>query len=356
MKIGILTFPLINNYGGILQAFAMMKLIKSLGHEPVLVNLKYSHNFKIYTKYFIKKYILFFMKKYKSASLFKQNKNTKYFVDNYINPKTEPIYTTNELVKILNNSNFDACVVGSDQVFSSMSGIGFKDIYSLGFVDNIIKIAYAGSFGGDFFKGKNINLHSQNLKKFKAISVREQSGIEVCKKTFGVEAQHVLDPTMMIDKKEYEMLFENLPTKTKGKIFAYILDKNSDKNAMLKRFAKEQKLEIYEINDGNTAKNIISPIEWMKAIYDAKIVITDSFHGCVFSIIFNKPFFAFVNEMRGNARFESLFGMFELKDRIINSSDNINLKNEINYAKINKILSEKKEFSVNFIIENLRKN
>ena len=115
-----------------------------------------------------------------------------------------------------------------------------------------------------------------------------------------------------------------------------------------------ENLEIYGINDGNSSNNIISIEEWLKNIYEAATIITDSFHGCVFSILFNKPFYAFINKERGADRFYSLFEMFDLFDRIIDCN-NFSQKN-INYKKVNEIIKEQKEFSKNFLISNLKVN
>lgn len=352
MKIAVLTFPLANNYGGNLQAFAMLKMLENLEHEPILVNLKFKQNIKFIIKYLIKKYFLFFISRYKNPAFFTQSKIFAEFSNKFITPKTAEIFNMNELKKLFETENFDACVVGSDQVFSTMSFCDFRNIYSLGFCDDIIKISYAASFGGDKFSGKDVEINRVNLQKFMAISVREKSGIKVCKETFGVKATYVLDPTLMIDKSEYERTFANLPSKSSGKIFAYILDKNQKNSEILRNFAKEQNLEIYEINDGNNAKEIISPSEWLKAINDAKIVVTDSFHGCVFSIIFGKEFYCFTNLRRGKDRFFSLFETFDLQNRII--SEKI-VKSEINYEKVYEKLAKMQEISKEFLMQNLKR-
>ncbi|CZE48860.1 polysaccharide pyruvyl transferase family protein [Campylobacter geochelonis] len=340
MKIAVLTFPLLNNYGGILQAFAMMKMLKNLGHEPMLVNLKLRIDIKFKIKYFIKRYLLCCFKKYRNPVDFAQNKNIKKFIKNNINPKTKKIYNIDELYALFNENNFNACIVGSDQVFALMGIYNFTGIYSLYFLhDNIIRIAYAASFGGDTYRGDKtkIDFYSKNLKKFELISVREKSGVEICNKIFGVEATHVLDPTMMINKNNYIKLFRYIKeSKSEGKILAYILDKNGVKDNTIKNISKNKNLCIYEINDGKSTDNTVSIEGWIKAIYDAEIVITDSFHGCVFSIIFNKQFYCFINEERGADRFYSLLDIFNLRNRIIDNSTNFN--NNINYNNINKLL------------------
>ncbi|MDY6120924.1 MAG: polysaccharide pyruvyl transferase family protein, partial [Campylobacter sputorum] len=205
MKIAVLTLPLVNNYGGNLQAFAMMRLLKNLGYEPVFLNLKLNKT-EFLIRYIIKKYFLWFIPRYKNPILLKQTPFSVQFIDKYINPKTKEIYTSKDLYYIMNNGDFDACIVGSDQVFRTLSvSKMLNNIYSLsGVNDKIIKLSYAASFGADRYLGGNIEFHSKNFKKFKAISVREKSGIKICKETFGIDAVHVLDPTMMLEVDEYK--------------------------------------------------------------------------------------------------------------------------------------------------------
>ncbi|MDU7070558.1 polysaccharide pyruvyl transferase family protein [Campylobacter ureolyticus] len=355
MKIAVMTLPLSNNYGGNLQAFALVKLLKNLGYEPIFINLKRKITFKIYFKFIIKNILGLFMVKYENPTLpIKRTKQMASFIDRYIFPKTGEIFSSVKLEKICIKEKFDACIVGSDQVFRPGYFKPFQNDFSLGFLnDNVIKLSYAASFGGSKYKGDKVNLHSRNLKKFKAISVREKSGIKVCKETFGVDATWVLDPTMMLEIDEYKKLFKDVKTSnSKGRIFAYVLDKSLEKQTLINNFAKDKNLEIYEVNDGGNRKNTPSIEEWLKSIYEADTIITDSFHGCVFSILFNKPFYAFINKERGADRFYSLFEMFDLFDRIIDCN-NFSKKN-INYKKVNEIIKEQKELSKKFLVLNLK--
>lgn len=350
MKIAILTLPLINNYGGILQAYAMQEALKELGFEAKILRLIARHKtFSIaYCKFLIAKIIKF--KKYKNVQFQPAYliclKDTLKFVSKNLNP-TKSIFNENDFIKVLKNEKFDGIVLGSDQVLRPKFW-GFKDYEKciLGLNDDLKKIIYAGSFGSK--EAENLEKLKSVFDKFKVVSVREKSGVELCKKHFGVEAKWVLDPTLLADKKIYEKFLSQ--TEAENKIFAYILDSNEKTSQILREVSERENLGVCEVNDN---ANRISIEKWISSIAKAKFVITDSFHGCVFSIIFNKPFFAFINENRGNARLESLFEIFELKDRIINSSDDINLDKKIDYERVNQILLEQKEFAKNFIISNL---
>ena len=354
MKIAVFTIPLLNNYGGTLQAFALVKFLNGCGFSAKLLNLEPNESrFSLnYLKFLIAKIIYY--KKYKNV-IFKKRQYKKFerFILENI-PLTSKINGAKQLNKVFKRYKFNACIVGSDQVFRPEYYWLYRDSFSLGFLkDNVIKLSYAASFGGAKYSGYKEEVHAKNFKKFKAISVREKSGIKVCKETFGVDAAWVLDPTMMLEIDEYKKLFKDIKTSnSKGRIFAYVLDKNLEKQTLINNFAKDKNLEIYEINDGNSSSDIISIQEWLKSIYEADTIITDSFHGCVFSILFNKPFYAFINKERGADRFYSLFEMFDLFDRIIDCN-NFSQKN-INYKKVNEIIKEQKELSKKFLISNLK--
>ncbi|CZE47028.1 polysaccharide pyruvyl transferase family protein [Campylobacter geochelonis] len=364
MKVGIFTLPLVNNYGGILQAYALNKALKNLGFETILINISIENSTKKlsknYLKFLIAKYLLFFMKKYQNINFtaYKHHKDCKEFIKNEINPKTKKITTSKELLKFFKIKQFDACVLGSDQVFRPSYFVGFSEDFSLGFLnDDVIKIAYAASFGGEEFAGgvKNLERHIQNLAKFKAISVREKNGVKICNDVFKQNAVHVLDPTLLVDKSEFDILIKFGKSLADDKILTYILDKNKEKDEIIEKCSKNLATEIYAIDDDLNG-NKVSVYEWVRAFSRAKMIITDSFHGCVFSIIFNKPFFVFINENRGNQRFYSLLEMFDIKDRIIKTIDDINLDNTINWQRVNEILKERREFSKEFLMQNLKAN
>lgn len=353
MRVAVITFPLINNYGGIIQAFAMMKLLEDLGHEPILVNCQSESKLKAISKFIIKKYLLGFMSRFKGVTLTLKNKDLAKFVDTYINPKTAPIRNSQELKDYFDNNNFDACVVGSDQVFAKMGYTKFENDYSLGFInDDIIKLSYAASFGADRYQGdsQQIEFHRINLNRFSGVSVREESGVNVCRDTFSVDSMHVLDPTMMIAPSGYLDLVSadtiKLEPRNSGELFAYVLDSDEAKTKAIKRFAKSKGLSTRQINDANATADVISMEKWISSIYYADHVITDSFHGCVFCIIFNKPFHCYINNKRGADRFISLLKMFGLENRIINDVMNDGI---IDWSVVNEKLAMHKNKSKDFL-------
>ena len=347
MKIGIFTLPLVNNYGGILQAYALSRVLVGLGHEPRLINLRLQRS-KLSIAY-IKFLVACALKKELCGAKFNPSyeRDTSEFVAENI-PLTAPVCTPADLKALCEKERFEAVILGSDQVFRPSYFADFADCFSLGFLPpNCTRIAYAASFGGDRLCGlKNpadLKAHAANLAKFKAISVRERDGVKLARECFGVDASWVLDPTLLANKEIYDKFLSHAP-KRKG--FAYILDPSPRSEAAIELLKKQSGLEIDEVNDRG---NRIGIKAWLSAIAGAEFVLTDSFHGCVFSIIFNKPFFVLVNASRGASRFSSLLGSFGLEDRALQDPKDARLDATIDWDGVNEALRRKREDSMKFL-------
>ena len=181
------------------------------------------------------------------------------------------------------------------------------------------------------------------------MSVREASGVDLCKRYLGVKAQHVLDPTLLLDRADYERLVANEhETQRDGSLFCYILDKAANKQQVIELAAKATALQPFytmpelEPTPANMARDIEACVfpavtTWLRSFMDAKMVVTDSFHGCVFSIIFNKPFWVIGNAERGMARFKSLLSQFGLEERMISAQDiaTTNWQKPIDWQRVN---------------------
>ena len=230
-------------------------------------------------------------------------------------------------IKDLHEEVVDVLIVGSDQIWRPIYIENIADAY-LDFAKDweVRCIAYAASFGvADWseYSYEQTQVCRELIKKFDAVSVREDSGVELCRNYLGVDAVHVLDPTMLVDIKHYMCHINSCKKRYPERMcLAYILDEADDKLNVLNSIAHCQGYNIRQWKNIDIP-NIKNPTveEWLKGFHDAEFVFTDSFHGCVFSIIFNKPFIAFGNEERGMARFDSLLKMFGLEELLITSSD-----------------------------------
>lgn len=330
MRIGILTLPLHTNYGGILQAYALQTVLERMGHQVVVIDepiRKGKATFKQIIKRIIKKFIgrptTILWEKYFYESYPIISQNIRRFIDSYL--KREVV----ESPSLLKEQNFDAIVVGSDQIWRPKYYDKIEDAY-LHFAKDwksLKRIAYAPSFGTDVweYSEEQTMEFSQLLKKFDAISVREQSGIRLCKERFNIDSKLVLDPTMLLSKDDYNKLInESYTQKPKGDLLKYILDKSGSITTLIDCIAKEKNLTTFSVSgkpfeEGQKAEDCILPsIEsWLRGFRDAKFVVTDSFHACVFSMIFNKPFCVVGNKTRGMARFNSLLALFNQEFRLV---------------------------------------
>lgn len=368
MKIAILTLPLHTNYGGILQCYALQTVLQRMGHDvKVLSRPQYGISYYwIYPlaicKRIIKRYILG-----KEVDILRApheiiRKNTDRFIKQYIHKYN----CRNWTLKIANK--FDVIVVGSDQVWRPEYSQPI-DFAFLSFLGNskIKRISYAASFGVDFceYSEEQLNICSSLLKKFDAISVRETSGVELCSNYFGVNAVQMIDPTLLLSADDYRVLINYAVTRTsKGTMLVYILDKTEEKISLVNKIAAEKGLITFWLdspdaqNENIPLKNYVKmPVEqWLRSFDDAEFIFTDSFHGCVFSIIFRKQFLAIGNIERGLSRFLSLLKLFSLEDRLIFSfneyKENLSM---IDYDKLYDKLHVLQKQSVLFLKTNLNK-
>jgi polysaccharide pyruvyl transferase WcaK-like protein len=373
MKIGILTQPLHDNYGGLLQAYALKEILEQFLHEVIIIN-RQSKTSRLRALASIVKSLVIgrpikIDPKLKLTSAQKQilSRNTTLFRKKYI-PNLSHLITKDREMLELNDMDFDAYVVGSDQCWRPLYSSKISN-YFLDFAENeknIKRIAYAASFGvSDWeFNEEDTKRCAELAKKFDAISVREDSGVELVKKHLRVNAVHLVDPTMLLPKEQYVKLTKSeKQTKSEGDLKIYVLDKTSEKQAFidsieeklgLKQFEvlPEKRLGIDKVED---IEDFVfpNPAKWLRGFQDAKFVVTDSFHGTVFSILFKVPFIALGNKNRGMARFESLLKTFNLEDRLVLESSSFNVdnmvKNDINWDSVHAILEKEKEKALLFL-------
>lgn len=373
MKIGILTQPLHHNYGGILQNYALQKTVKDMGHEVWTIDRDfYSPGYRKYAS-IIKRLLLKPINRNAPIRVWATKKeeeiirqHIKTFIKNNIQT-TEKTTSTKQLVRLHQKYAFDAYIVGSDQVWRPRYSPCLTN-YFLDFVEskrNVKKIAYAASFGVDDweFTEEQTRECARLTKLFEAISVREDSAVELCKKYLNVDAVHLLDPTLLLNKEDYLALINSAnTTPSNGDLFVYILDKDEKKTHIVNEVAKQKNLTPFELlpkqflieaNKNEIEKCIYPPIEqWLRSFLDAKFIITDSFHGTIFSIIFEKPFIVIGNKKRGLSRFNSLLEMFRLEERMINENDKFDfptLSNNIKYDDTSAILQKKHQDSILFL-------
>jgi len=326
MRIAILTIPLNANYGGILQAYALQTTLENLGGQDVVVLdnpylLKMPPKFLcpfVYAARLIgRKLGLYSGNIKKEVAKNTYCANTYHFVHENIHE-----YYINGL-KDIPKERFDAIVVGSDQIwrpyFFHLYFGEMPDAF-LRFTEswNIKRIAYAPSFGVEKweFSDEETKQCQKYIKLMDAVSCREEEGVKMCRKHLNCDiVKHVLDPTMLLTKKDYQKFVHVNDGKT-GKLLVYVMDSDNDKQKTVDAIAKERSLTPCSIYQAGVASPP-SVEYWLQQFEDAECVVTDSFHACVFSIIFGKEFVVYANQNRGLSRFTSLLKMFGLEDRLV---------------------------------------
>ncbi len=376
MKIGILTLPLHTNYGGILQAYALQTVLERMGHEAWVIHKDYTPKFRmplwkkpiVYSKRVFKKVFVdsrteIFLERQRKSEYPVVKKNIDAFIKKNI--KLLKVEKLSDLPENL----FDAIVVGSDQVwrYKEIKNTLHEDAQDayLDFAKSwkVRRIAYAVSFGVDQWEYPSTV--TEKCKKlvslFDAISVREDSGVRLCREYLNCDSIRVLDPTMLLTASDYCALFSgnqnNSNSKKRNTLAYYILDDSKYKRTIIDRIAKERNLTPFRVNENlfdiyaPLDERIKPPVEnWLRGLYEADFIVTDSFHGCVFSIIFNKPFIAIGNSKRGLARFQSLLKTFGLMNNLIQADSDFS--SCLSYSlpdNISEIMEKEKSKSLSFL-------
>ena len=351
-KVGLMTWFGGNNYGTILQATSLRYVITKLKNECEIINYKKRANIRE-----IKRISSLFFR-VKNKILFNKIDNRASFDEFRMNflKFTDERNTYVEL-KELNNS-FDSFICGSDQIWSPLT---FDEKYFLDFADNNKLISYAPSFGFNKIESQIISRKMKELLlRFKYLSVRESTGKKIINNLTGLNAKIVLDPTLLLDKNEWEY-FENkdILNEIKNKyILCYFLGKSNKYCKAIKKFANQNNLKIINIPVYRMKKlnkyniNNIGPSEFISLLKNAEYVFTDSFHGTIFSINFNKKFYTFKrfkdNDRKSeNSRIINILEEFNLSNRLV--LNNRIIDNEIDYNSVNKILIDKRKDSINFL-------
>ena len=324
LKIGIVGVRHEINIGNNLIKYAMTKILSEFGYIPYIIGTRY-HNLSI----------------------------------EFVQRMTNLVVIKNNFSQEIKEKDYDILMVNSDQSWRKID----KHFYDYGFLRfaknwNKTKFVYGASLGWDFwdFTPQEDKIIKDLLKNFTGISVREKGSIELIQKHLGIKPEFVLDPTLLLDKKDYLELVKNYSNNNYNDefIFVYTFSKGM-KSPPIRRFLKRVKNQLnykiyeYPYNNNSILENFIYNISICKA------VVTLSFHGTVLSLIFNKPFVSFNFANNGKERLKSLGKLFGVEDRIFTENEipDINLLTtplNINYSLLNNLRKK----SLNFIKECLR--
>lgn len=369
MKFAILTHPLLGNYGGMLQAYALQLAVSRHEHSPFVLN------------YITKKRDMTKPINYARAlkhSLF----SCMWRLGIPLSYKQPPPNLFSSIArgfakKHISSLDFDSVknwdeyrlLIGSDQVWRCIYA---RDLVNVPFFfGNFVSsetraesFVYAASFGTDKWEGtpEETEACAKLLNQYKAISVREASGINLCKELFHTEAVQMPDPTLLLFNNDYEHIIASEETYRPSPkyVAAYVLDYSEPIDDTLQFLSEKTHLSIHHIMPQATAAKYSGRIpcslaQWLRSIRDCEYLITDSFHGCVFAIIFNKPFVCLGNKSRGSTRFDALFETFRLKNRVCTSLNDVRetLLRAIDWDSVNSIRDTERARGLQFLSENL---
>lgn len=362
MKVDFITRHAIPNYGSILQTYATQKILEKLGCDSEVINyiqLEETGGKTIATNCNIQSNNLKSKLK-RIAYLIVQQPNVTHmhskfaqFRKKYLKQTDKEYHTIYELKKDLPKA--DIYCTGSDQVWAKIGAKDYDEAYFLEFVPEGKRcISYAASFGKSKIDEKLEQNLPHLLKKYETILVRENTAEDIIKNKGFNNAKQVLDPTLLLDKDEWNVISEKNKLENKEYILVYQLHHNKQMENYLKELKKHTKLPIYRIHPsiyyGTKPGKFLylpTPGQYISYIKNAKYIVTDSFHGTVFSLIFNKNF---VDILPGetSTRIESILKLVNQENRIIRDFNKFNwLEENIDYTQINKILKEQREISLN---------
>lgn len=344
MKVGIVTITLGINYGNRLQNFALQETLKKLGIESDTFYNEYQE--KNIIKQIKRKIIL----KDKEKIFKEKLKKFKNFNDKYINfkGKIKSFYVSKNI-----NKKYDYFICGSDQIWNPLykgnTGTNF-----LTFAKKEKRIAYAPSFGISYIPDKRKNEYKKYLQDIKYLSCREYDGINLIKEISNKEATIVLDPTMLLSVEEWNKIAKKCSYIPKNKyIVTYFLGNEVDEyKEYINNIAQKKGLEIFDIMDmSNMEKFSTDPQEFIYLIKNSELICTDSFHGTVFSILYQKPFINFnrISKMENmNSRINSLYKLLNIENRYYNEIDE-NKIFDMDFKNILKNLNNEKIKSINYL-------
>lgn len=358
-KIAIITLNGYFNYGNRLQNFALQKTLQKMGYEVETLrierNAKKRNNLYFILRKLYRKTKLIISNPQEKSHYNREKRFIK-FTNEYIN-ETQNLYQITEKLEHLKHE-YDYFVLGSDQVWNPKMNWG-SGVYFANFADSEQILSYSASFGISEIPEAKISDYTKWISKISSISVREEDGARIVEELTGRKAEVVLDPTMLLSKEEWEEVSSPAPVNSSYLLTYFLGGIPKEYEEKITKYALSNNLEIINLGDINDSVSYeTGPSEFIDYIQHSDIFFTDSFHGAVFSILFEKPFIAFrrIGSESMFSRIETLLKTFNFEGRII---DNIDLSEnlmDMDYSLSGKILEEQKGKSIDFLQETLLKN
>ena len=361
MKIDIITLHRAQNYGSVLQAFALQKQIEKLGHQAYILDYypeRYTNKgllkrLKNKSSRFNNPLVLLIAKLLIYPSYLKKGIQFNKFM-HYLNLE-KPSFATNE-EGMGRFTDADAYCAGSDQIWNSHWNEGVEKVLFLDFVPKgKLCLSYAASIGLSNIPANEIDETKLLLDKFEFLSLREDKGVELVRELGRTDAVQCLDPTLLMSKEEWS-LYADDSYKGKEYVLTYNLHHDPEIDKCAKAIASKYHLQIRNISYNWHDIVRHGHLDWcptvegfLGLIKNAKYVVADSFHATAFSIIFEKPFVVITPEV-ASSRLSSLLKMLELDDYNINKFTSVKvIEQPIDYIRVKSIIATKQRESIAFL-------
>lgn len=361
MKIDIITLHRAQNYGSVLQAFALQKQIEKLGHQAYILDYypeRYTNKgllkrLKNKSSRFNNPLVLLIAKLLIYPSYLKKGIQFNKFMD-YLNLE-KPSFATNE-EGMGRFTDADAYCAGSDQIWNSHWNEGVEKALFLDFVPKgKLCLSYAASIGLSNIPANEIDETKLLLDKFEFLSLREDKGVELVRELGRTDAVQCLDPTLLMSKEEWS-LYADDSYKGKEYVLTYNLHHDHEIDKCAKAIASKYHLQIRNISYNWHDIVRHGHLDWcptvegfLGLIKNAKYVVADSFHATAFSIIFEKPFVVITPEV-ASSRLSSLLKMLGLDDHNINKFTSLKvIEQPIDYIRVKSIIVTKQRESISFL-------
>lgn len=345
MKVGISTIIDYDNYGNRLQNYASQQVINSLGIDvETLPKVRYA-TYRSKVKRLI-------MKLFQKDVPMRQNqylriKKFEIFTDKYINMNTKYVTDYKALKRFFNHNQYDFIITGSDQVWNYFRPNLAIDF--LQFVPKEKRISYAASFGVSEIPKKYKEKYTRYLNDMNYLSIREHAGQKIIKDLTGRDCEVLIDPTMMLDKDAWlQVASKPKCTPNKNYLLTYVLGNQTEEfKSFVHQLAKEKGLEVLNLlNPYDRDIHCVDPGEFVYLINHAEVMITDSFHGAVFSILMETPFVIFERQDKGasmNSRIDTLVSTFKMESRLSSHIKTIEDVYNIDFSHIDEILKYERD-------------
>jgi len=360
MKVGILTFHSAHNYGAVLQAYALQETIKGLSFETDIIDYRPDYLMKLAFFPITKSMPLPIRMKLLLEGLvclYGRSKRRRGFAK-FIQSKLR-LSAKNFKRSFSSNGLYDAYVMGSDQIWNICLTKGFDNVYWGDFTtkEKAVKISYAASMSYYLLSQQQKQRMSDLLKNFHSISVREEETQDYIQENFKTDATTVLDPTLLLDRSNWKMISKK-PRTLRKYVLVYAIGLRNEAFIIAKSIAHQLNANIIELTM-NVDKNLVvnryqtaSPEDFLGLFENAECVVTSSFHGTTFSIIYNKPFYSLSHGNDKDSRQKTLLRKLGLLDRFISSNSTPSFQ-QILYDDANANLEILRNESIAFLKNNL---